>query len=328
MRALVMSGPADGPELSTVETRPDPRPGPGQVSIEVAHAGLNFLDVMARRGDRGYVREWPFVPGLEVAGTIRDIGGGVVGLQPGQRVAAFTGGGGLAEVAVAEAALTVALPDGVTTRSAAIAPLLLTSAWLLITEVARVQPGDVVLMHSAAGGIGAAVAQLLPIVDAVPEIGTVGRAEKVEQARAAGWKTVLTRASVTADEVLAAAGGRVDVVLDPLGTSMVELDVAVAAPGGRIALFGNPSGGVPAPLPGLGSLIGGNIAFAGFSISRLSVAAPDRVATALRHVLGLLAEGRITTATQVVDGLGHVPAAHQRLADGDATGKYVVRVAG
>jgi NADPH2:quinone reductase len=118
------------------------------------------------------------------------------------------------------------------------------------------------------------------------------------------------------------------VVLDPLGTSMLELDVAVTAPGGRIALFGNPSGGVPAPLPGLGSLIGGNIAIAGFSISRLSVAAPDRVAAALRRVLDLIAEGRITTATHLVDGLDGVPAAHQRLADGDATGKYVVHVAG
>jgi NADPH2:quinone reductase len=328
MRALVISGPADGPERSTVETWPDPHPGPGQVTIEVAHAGLNFLDVMARRGDPGYVREWPFVPGLEVAGTIRETGAGVTGLEPGQQVAAFTGGGGLAEITVADAALTVALPDGVTGRIAAAAPLLLTSAWLLITEVGRVRPGDAVLMHSAAGGIGAAVAQLLPVVDAEPVIGTVGRAEKVEQARTAGWKTVLTRGEVTAGAVLAAAGGRVDVVLDPLGTSMLELDVGVAAPGGRIVLFGNPSGDAPAPLPGLGSLIGGNIAIAGFSISRLAVAAPDRVAAALRRVLGLIAEGRISLATQVVDGLDDVPAAHQRLADGDATGKYVVRVAG
>ena len=297
------------------------------MTIEVTHAGLNFLDVMARRGDPGYVREWPFVPGLEVSGTIRETGAGVTGLEPGQQVAAFTGGGGLAEIAVADAALTVALPDGVRTRIAATAPLLLTSAWLLITEVGRVRSGDAVLMHSAAGGVGAAVAQLLPVVDAVPVIGTVGRAEKMEHARAAGWKTVLTRAEATADAVLAAAGGRVDVVLDPLGTSMLDLDVAVAAPGGRIALFGNPSGGVPAPLPGLGSLIGGNLGIAVFSISRLAAAAPERVATALRHVLGLIAEGRIAAASHVVDGLDDVPAAHQRLADGDATGKYVVRVA-
>jgi NADPH:quinone reductase len=327
MRALVMSGPSNGSERSTVDTLPDPHPGPGQVTITVAHAGINFLDVMARRGDPGYVPGWPFVPGLEVAGEVREIGAGVTGLRPGQEVAAFTSGGGLAEIAVAEAALTVPLPDGVSTRTAAAAPLLLTSAWLLITQVARVQPGDAVMMHSAAGGVGAAVAQLLPLVGAVPEIGTVGRAEKVDQARAAGWKTVLTRADATPNAVLGAAGGPVDAVLDPLGTAMLDLDLAVAAPGARIALFGNPSGGVPDPLPGLGSLIGGNVSLAGFSISRLAVAAPDRVAAALRHVLGLLAEGRITAAPHVVDDLDGVPAVHQQLAEGHATGKHVVRVA-
>ena len=92
MRALVMSGPALGPERTALAEVPVPRPADGEVSIEVTHAGVNFLDVMARRGDPGYVPAWPYVAGLEVAGRVRETGPGVTGLVPGQAVAAFTRG--------------------------------------------------------------------------------------------------------------------------------------------------------------------------------------------------------------------------------------------
>jgi NADPH2:quinone reductase len=201
---------------------------------------------------------------------------------------------------------------------------MLTSAFLLVNDVTRAREGDVVLMHSAAGGIGSAVAQLVGGL----RIGTVGRAAKVPDALAAGWDVVLPRDDDTAVKVRAAAGRGVDVVLDPLGTSALELDLAVAAPGARIALFGNPAGGVPDPLPPLGRLIGGNVALAGFSISRLAATAPDRAATALRQVLDLLATGRLAPRITVVDRLEGVAAVHDRMAAGGGVGKSVVAVAG
>jgi NADPH2:quinone reductase len=324
MRALVMTEPSPGSDRTAVQELPDPSPGPGQVVVEVAHAGINFLDVMARRGDPGYATGWPYTPGLEVAGRVHAVGPDVVGLAPGQRVAAFTRGGGFAELALADAALVVPLPDSVPTEHAAAAPLMLTSALLLVTEVTRAGDGDVVLMHSAAGGIGSAVAQLVGGL----RIGTVGRPSKVPAALAAGWDVVLPRDADTPGRVRAAAGRGVDVVLDPLGTSALELDLAVAAPGARIALFGNPGGGAPDPLPPLGRLIGGNVALAGFSISRLTATAPDRVAGALRRVLELLAEGRLAPAVTLIDRLEGVPAVHDRMAAGDGVGKSVVAVAG
>jgi NADPH:quinone reductase len=326
MRALIMSEPAPGPERTGVHDVPEPPPGNGQVTIEVAHAGVNFLDVMARRGDPGYAPGWPYAAGLEVAGRVHRTGPGVTGLAPGQRVAAFTRGGGFAEIAVAEAASVVPLPEGVPTEIAAAAPLMLSSALLLVTDVAGVRAGDVVLMHSAAGGVGGAVAQLVAVFGGGQRIGTVGRSEKVPEALAAGWDVVLPRAEATPDEVRAAAGRGVDVVLDPLGTSMVEFDLEVAAPGARIALFGNPSGGAPSPLPPLGRLIGGNVALAGFSMSRLAANAPHRAAGALRRVLELVADGRLIPAVAVLDRLEDVPATHQLLAEGRGVGKYVVAV--
>src|SRR5256885_7421151 len=123
MRALRVSEPAPDASTTSVVAVDEPQPGPGQVAIEVGFAGVNFIDVMARRGDPGYASVWPYVPGLEVAGTVRAVGDGVSDLLVGQRVAAFTPDGGLAEVAVAEAGLTVEVPADVRLETAAAAPL-------------------------------------------------------------------------------------------------------------------------------------------------------------------------------------------------------------
>src|SRR5690348_6641328 len=173
MKAVIMTAPAMDGSTTSVADIDEPRPGPGQVAIDVAYAGVNFIDVMARRGDPGYASSWPYVAGLEVAGTILETGPGVTGLEPGQRVAAFTRGGGLAEIAVADAALIVPVPDAVALRAAAAAPLMLSTAWLLLAEVTRVRHGESLLMHSASGGIGSAVAQLAPQFGARVSIGTV-----------------------------------------------------------------------------------------------------------------------------------------------------------
>ena len=327
MRALVMTGPCRGSALTEVRVVREPRPGPGEVSVDVTHAGINFLDVMERRGDAGYVRAWPHVPGREVAGTVREVGAGVEDLTVGQRVAAFVPGGGLAEVAVARAALTVPVPDQVPLPVAAAAPLMLATALLLLTDAARLGPGESVLVHSASGGVGSALAQLIHVLGGGLRIGTVGRADKVQSARSSGYEVALTRGDDLAAAVGAAAGGRVDVVLDPLGTSMLDLDLEVVAPGGRIVLFGNAGGGDTLPLPSARRLQSGNVAISGFSISGLSVTAPHRVAEALRRVLDLLSTGRLAIAVTEIASLAEAAATHDLLAEGRGAGKYVARLA-
>ena len=90
MRALIFTGPSHGTDRSEVAVVKEPRPGPGEVTIDVAYAGLNYVDVMARRGDAAYVDQWPYHPGFEVAGVVREVGDGVRDLQAGQHVAALT----------------------------------------------------------------------------------------------------------------------------------------------------------------------------------------------------------------------------------------------
>src|SRR3954465_6410082 len=105
MRAVVFDRAAPDASATHVADVRVPEPGPGQIAVDVACAGVNFIDVMARRGDPGYASAWPFVPGLEIAGTVRSLGPGAERPARGARVAAFVGRGGLAEVALAPAAL-------------------------------------------------------------------------------------------------------------------------------------------------------------------------------------------------------------------------------
>ena len=327
MLALVMQEPFDGPDRTAVRSVPVPEPGAGEVTIDVAYAGVNFIDVMARRGDPGYATGWPFVPGLEVAGRVRQVGVGVTGVATGDRVAALTGSGGLASVATAPAALVAKVPEGVPLRAAATAPAGLVTAWLLLADAGHVREGDRVLVHSASGGVGQAVAALAPRLGTTQLFGTVGRPEKIQDTLAAGYDAAFERDETTAQRLREhTAGEGVDVILDPLGTTALEFDVQIAAVGARIVLFGNASGAAPSPLPGLGQLIGGNLAVAGFSLRGLAAGAPHRVGRALRDVLALLGDDVATPPATELDGLEDVPRAHELLANRRGSGKYVARI--
>jgi NADPH:quinone reductase len=327
IRAVVFDRPAPDASATRVAELPLPEPSPGQIAVDVSCAGVNFIDVMARRGDPGYAAEWPFVPGLEIAGTVRALGPGVEEPRPGARVAAFVGRGGLAEVAVAPAALVAEVPESVDLARAAAAGGALTTAALLLEHVARVRAGEVVLVHSAGGGVGQALAQLAPSTGAARIVGTVGRPERAVSALAAGYDAVLVRDADLAQALREETGGRgADVILDPQGTDLLELDLALAAPGARIVLFGNAAGGTLGPLPPAGALFAGNAMIGGFSLSRMATQLPERVAAALNGVLKRLAAGTLNVELHELDGLESTSRAHDELAAGRGSGKRVVRL--
>jgi NADPH2:quinone reductase len=323
-----MAAPADGSSATSVIEIAEPTPGPGEVAIAVDYAGINFLDVMARRGDPNYVAAWPHAPGLEVAGTVHAVGDGVEKLGIGDRVAALTAGGGFAEVALAPAELAVAVPPSVPLHLAAAAPLVVTSAVLLLYNVARIRPGESVVMLSASGGLGSAVAQVAAALGAASRIGAVGSPDKLAAALDAGWREAVAYGPAAAATVRELVPAGIDVVLDPTGTQNLDFDLQIAAPGARVVLFGNPGGGAPGALPPLGRLIGGNLGILGFSVSNLRRAQPAAVAGALQRSLALLANRAVSMSVSVVDGLRAVPAVHDLLAARRGHGKYVARVGG
>jgi len=326
MRALTFHGPATDTSRTGVAVVATPAPGPGEVLIRVTHAGINFKDVMMRRGDPGYVPVWPVIPGLEVAGVIEQRGDRVDDLKIGMRVAALTNIGGLAEYVVASGALTARIPDRVPSEVAAVAPGVWATAWLLVHEAARVRDGDTILVHSASGAVGTAIAALAGAIPDTTLIGVVGTASRLEDARRAGYRHVFVRDGHLVDAVLARLGGSgVDIVLDPQGTAWLDADLRMLAPAGRVVLFGNASGAPLDPLP-TGRLYAANAAVGGFSIAALSATAPRRVQRAMDTVLHRVAEGSLTPDLTVTQGLDQAAALQQQLADGTANTKHVIRI--
>lgn len=327
MRALFFDRPATDAGTTRVGETTAPEPGPGEVAIDVRAAGVNFIDVMARRGDPGYATSWPFIPGLEVAGTVRALGAGVSGPTVGTPVAAFTARGGLAEVAVVRAELVVEIPAGLSFEQAAVAPGTLTTAALLLGPTGRLRKGDSVLVHSAAGGVGQAVASLAHLYGAGLLLGTVGSARRAAAAEKAGYDAAVVRGDGLVEQVQELTGGRgVDLILDPQGTDWIETDLELVAAGGRIVLFGNAAGTPLAPLPPAGKLFGGNAAIGGFSIRGYAANAPGLVAEALTEVLERLSRSELQVDLTVLDGLEHAAEAQQALAEARGEGKYVIRL--
>lgn len=319
MKAVVFSHAAPDSSATAILDVATPVPAAGEVTIDVVASGINFLDIMARRGDAGYVSQWPFVPGLEVAGSVRGVGAAVQGLVPGQFVAAFTGSGGLAEVAVTDAALVAPVPGALDPVVAVAAPAAIATAVLLVTEAARVRPGESVLVQSASSGVGQAVAAVARRYGASRVLGVVGSAERVPDALAAGYDAAFVRGPGLAEEV-----GRVDAILHTQGTQELDAALAMAAPGARIVLMGNASGTPLGPLPAAGRLFAGNVSIGGFSLSGLARTAPQRVGAAIRTALELLEDGTIALETDVHRGLACAATVHDRLARGGSTGKHVV----
>ncbi|SDR33498.1 quinone oxidoreductase family protein [Thermostaphylospora chromogena] len=241
MRAVVVSA-TGGPEVLEYTERPDPAPGSGEVLVEVAAAGVNFIDTYHREGR--YPLPLPFVIGLEGAGRVIEVGDGVTGLSVGDVVAWTDGLGSYAERVVLPAGRVVPVPQGVTAEQAAAAALQGMTAHYLIHDVHPVRPGDTVLVHAAAGGMGLLLTQMAKLRGA-RVIGTVSTDEKEEIARRAGADEVV-RYDGFAEKVRELTDGvGVDVVYDGVGKATFEGSLDSLRRRGMMALYGGASGPVP-----------------------------------------------------------------------------------
>jgi NADPH:quinone reductase-like Zn-dependent oxidoreductase len=231
MRAVVITK-HGGPDVLQVQERPDPALGSGQVRIEVAAAGINFADVMARMGLYPDAPKTPCVVGYEVAGTILEVGEGVESLSVGQRVFAGTQFGGYASQVVAAASDTLALPDELSFEQGAAIPVNYGTAWAGLIGYGNLQPGERVLIHSAGGGVGIAATQIAKRVG----VEVYGTASPGKHARCLelgvdhaidytkpGWESGLPK---------------FDVIMDAVGGASFRRSYNLLRPGGRLVAFG------------------------------------------------------------------------------------------
>ena len=320
MQALVVTR-NGGPEVLEVQSRPVPSPGPGEVLIEVAAAGVNFIDVYQRTGV--YAIPTPFVLGGEGAGRITAIGVDVSDVAVGELVATAGATGAMAEQVVVSADQVVPVPDGVDAEVAAAAMLQGMTAHYLLTSTYPVRDGDEVLIHAAAGGVGQLLVQLAKKRGA-HVVATVGNAAKVEIARNAGADEVIRYDEV--DDVVAAvraaSAGGVHVAYDGVGKATFDASLAALRPRGMLVLFGAASGAVP-PLDPQRLNSAGSL-FLTRPTLRHYTATRDELLWRSGEVLAEVADGSLRVSIGGRYPLGRAADAYRDLEGRGTTGKLVV----
>jgi len=329
---------AGPPESLEIGEAPIPQPGPGEVRIRVHRSGVNFADLLARQGIYPDAPKMPFIPGYEVSGVVDLVGPGVDGLHGGERAAAFTRFGGYAEWAVAKAPFIVPLPAGVDFSVGAAVPVNFVTAYHCLFHTGTLFPGDRVLVHAAAGGVGLAAVQMAKGAGAVV-FGTAGSPEKVAFLKVFGVDYPIDyRAEDFVEAVKKITDGEgVDVILDSIGGRMLARDLRVLRPGGRIVSLGLAAAMgksralmlrelMSAPRLQPVKLLESSSGFFGVNILRIFDHRPALGSVLLRDVFNLAAAGK---ARPVIAGeipLERASDAHRMLQERSTIGKVLLSV--
>jgi NADPH:quinone reductase-like Zn-dependent oxidoreductase len=333
------------PEILEIEHVPEPSPGPAEVVVDVAFAGVNFADVIARRGFYKWAPPPPTCVGFEIAGTVCAVGSAVKDLAPGVRVMAVTRFGGYADRVAVEAERAWRVPDGMPLEHAAAMPAVYLTAWHSLCEVARVRAGESILIQAVAGGVGLAALQLAKH-HGLETWGTASSEEKLAVAREHGLDHGIDYQRDDFEKVIrdATKGRGVDVVLDSLGGEGLRKGYRCLARGGRIVTIGAaqvaPRGRLdPISLArsGLELLRGGvfhpftliedNRGIAGVQILLLWDQL-DRLGRGLSEILELYAQKKVRPVIDRVLPLQAAAEAHRRLESRLSRGKVLLRCAG
>lgn len=308
----------DGPAGLSYEEMPAPQPGAGQVALTVEYAGANYVEALFAGG---FVpNPLPWVPGIEVSGRVQALGEGVTGFTPGDRVAALTinSGGGYGQVAVTQAGLVAPLPAGMDPALASVVPSNTTTALIALERIAHLQPGEQVLVHAAAGGLGSQFGQIARVLGAGRVVGVVGSEAKRDAALDLGYDEVWLRADLDT-----AVQGQFDVIADPVSGPGRQASLGLLRLGGRLLAVGDAAQAGDQEINS-NTLWFGGIGVLGFNLGALSAAEPNLVGAYLRRALNLVATGEVTVHVTEQAPIQDAPRVLAALRDGKTVGKTVL----
>lgn len=312
-----------GPEVLRLTELSDAEigtPGPGEAVVEIAAAGVNFIDIYQRSGV--YARTLPFIPGSEGAGTVTAVGDGVTGVSVGDRVAWESVPGSYAGAVRAPAGRLVPVPGGVDDRQAAAVMLQGLTAHYLANDSYRIVAGDPVLIHAGAGGVGLLLTQLAKAKGAIV-ITTVSTPAKAELSRRAGADHVVVGYDGFTDRAREITGGAgVAAVYDGVGKATFDGSLAALRRRGAMVLFGGASGQVP-PFDLQRLNAGGSLTVTRPTLADFVVTRGDLLARA-SDVLGAVAAGSLDVRIGATYPLAEAAQAHRDLAGRGTTGKLLL----
>jgi synaptic vesicle membrane protein VAT-1 len=337
MRSIWITKPG-GPDALEVRETADPEPGAGQVRIRVHAAGLNFAEVMAAQGLYPDAPKPPCVVGYEVAGLVDALGDGVSGFEAGSRVVAMTRFGGHADVVCVPAGQVLPVPEAMSLTEAAALPVTYVTAYHMLFRIASIRPGERILVHMAAGGVGMAVLQLCRTVGDVEVFGTASAAKHAALRDEGCTHPIDYHTTDYAAEVRRLTGGEgVDIVLDPLGGNDWRKGLKLLRPCGRLVAYGfaNMASGqrrrparvvsqaLSVPLLTPLGLMNRNHTVSGVNIGHMW----DQAALLrdeLQAVLTLWEQGAVRPRIDATYPFTDAAAAHRRILDRGNTGKIVL----
>jgi NADPH:quinone reductase len=318
---VVEVGQRGGPEVLQVAEREAPRPGPAQVVVDVAAAGVNFMDIYQRQGVGGYKPDLPFVPGAEGAGTVAAVGAGVTHLSVGDPVAWAGPGSSYAEQVALPASRVVPVPPEIHLQVAGAAMLQGMTAHYLTASTYPVREGDVAVVHAAAGGVGLLLTQMVKRRGGTV-VATTSGGEKEELAHGAGADHVTSYADFRAvvDDITSGTGAHV--VYDGVGQATFDDGLAALRPRGMMVLYGAASGQVP-PLDPQQLNQGGSLFLTRPTMAHY-IADDDELRWRAGEILDWIAKGELDVRIGGTYPLADAARAQEDLAARRTTGKLLL----
>lgn len=340
MRAIPFQKPCAAKDLRIVDW-PTPQITPNSVLIEVKAFGLNFADIMARKGQYNDAPKFPFVPGYEVSGLVKAIGNEVKSVKVGDAVLALTHFGGYAEFALAEEQAIVKKPDALTFAEAASIPVNFLTAYHALFETGTFLPNAQVLIHAGAGGVGLSAIQLARNAGATI-FSTAGSEEKLDLLRTFGVKHAINyRTHDFENEVLRILGSaKLDVVLDSVGGASFKKDLALLRAHGRVVGYGAAAlsernlFALPKIIPQVLSMLTLSMidlmlsskSFCGVNMLRVAQENPELIQHELKQIMDLFAAKKVKTVISKELPWSQIAEAHSLLEGRHSTGKIVLIV--
>lgn len=323
MRAITIPEFGDEQALTLADV-PDPTPGPGDVLIDVAAAGVNRADLLQRKGFYNPPPGASALPGLEVSGTVAAVGPEVTDWRPGDRVCALLTGGGYAQQVVVPAGQVLPVPAGVNLVDAAGLPEVTCTVWSNVFDIGRLRSGDVLLIHGGSSGIGTMAIQLAVAAGATVAV-TAGTAAKLDACRDLGATILINYREedfvTTLDRLTDGHGA--DVILDVVGAKYLDRNVSALADGGRLVVIGL-QGGASAEL-NLGKLMATRGSVIGTTLRSRTEKDKARIVAEVReHVWPLIEAGTVRPIIFERVPFGEAPRAHRILDDSTHVGKVLL----
>lgn len=314
-----------GPEVLKMTEKEKPTPRENEVLIEIDCVGVNYADTARREGQYVVPTPLPFIPGAEVAGVVVEVGEKVTKIKTGTRVVSLIESGGYSEYALSNELSVIPLPDEISFHDAVALPLQGLSAYHILKTMGRLQPGESVLIHAAAGGVGTIAVQLAKIFGAGKVIATASTKEKLTLAKEMGADVLIdyTKEGWELEVREATAGKGVDVALEMAGGDIFNKTLKCLAPFGRLVVFGNASREIYTMNPQI--LMRRNQSVVGFFLPQI-MKKPDLLLPSIQELFSYVASGKLKLTIGGIYPIEQAAEVHEEMNARQTKGKLILQI--